>query len=271
MAVKVIVTDMDGTFLSDAKTYDRPRFLAQFAGLKERGIEFVVASGNQYYQLITFFPEIRDQISYVAENGALVYEHGQELFHGELTPHESQIVMGELRKDPRLNFVACGLESAWVSDKAPDAFIELMSKHYYRLKRISDYSEINDKLFKFSLNLPDEQIPQLVDALHISLEGVMKPVTSGFGFIDLIIPGLHKANGISRLLKRWDVSPQECVAIGDSGNDAEMLKLAKYSFAMGNAGEAIKAISRYETSDNNQNGALNVIQAVLDNAPPFND
>ncbi len=271
MAVKVIVTDMDGTFLSDAKTYDRPRFLAQFAGLKERGIEFVVASGNQYYQLITFFPEIRDQISYVAENGALVYEHGQELFHGELTPHESQIVMGELRKDPKLNFVACGLESAWVSDKAPDAFIELMSKHYYRLKRISDYSEINDKLFKFSLNLPDEQIPQLVDALHISLEGVMKPVTSGFGFIDLIIPGLHKANGISRLLKRWDISPQECVAIGDSGNDAEMLKLAKYSFAMGNAGEAIKAISRYKTSDNNQNGALNVIQAVLDNAPPFND
>jgi hydroxymethylpyrimidine pyrophosphatase-like HAD family hydrolase len=36
------------------------------------GIEFVVASGNQYYQLISFFPEIREQISFVAENGALV-------------------------------------------------------------------------------------------------------------------------------------------------------------------------------------------------------
>ena len=55
----------------------------------------------------------------------------------------------------------------------------------------------------------------------------MKPVTSGFGFVDLIIPGLHKANGISRLLKRWQLSPQQCVAIGDSGNDAEMLKLVK--------------------------------------------
>ncbi|STV50165.1 hydrolase [Klebsiella pneumoniae subsp. ozaenae] len=30
MTVKVIVTDMDGTFLNDAKQYDRPRFLAQF-------------------------------------------------------------------------------------------------------------------------------------------------------------------------------------------------------------------------------------------------
>ncbi|MDR8470467.1 sugar-phosphatase, partial [Acinetobacter baumannii] len=85
------------------------------------------------------------------------------------------------------------------------------------------------------LNLPDSEIPQLIDKLHVSLDGIMKPVTSGFGFVDLIIPGLHKANGISRLLKRWDLSPQQCVAIGDRGNDAEMLKLVKYAFAMGNA------------------------------------
>lgn len=97
----------------------------------------------------------------------------------------------------------------------------------------------------------------------------MKPVTSGFGFVDLIIPGLHKANGISRLLKRWKVSPQACVGIGDSGNDAEMLKLVKYSFAMGNAADSIKEVSRYTTDDNNHQGALNVIQSVLDAHSPF--
>ena len=53
MTVKVIVTDMDGTFLDDAKQYDRDRFQAQFEQLNARGIEFVVASGNQYYQLIS--------------------------------------------------------------------------------------------------------------------------------------------------------------------------------------------------------------------------
>ena len=30
MSVKLIAVDMDGTFLSDAKTYNRERFLAQF-------------------------------------------------------------------------------------------------------------------------------------------------------------------------------------------------------------------------------------------------
>lgn len=269
MGIKLIAVDMDGTFLSDQKTYNRERFLAQYQQMKTQGIRFAVASGNQYYQLISFFPELKDRISFVAENGALVFDRGEQIFHGELTRHESQIVIGELLKDKGLNFVACGLESAWVSDQAPEEFVALMSKHYHRLKRISDYREIDDVLFKFSLNLPDSDIPNLVDKLHVSLDGIMKPVTSGFGFVDLIIPGLHKANGISRLLKRWKISPQECVAIGDSGNDAEMLKLVKYSFAMGNAAESIKEISRYGTDDNNHQGALNVIQAVLDNHSPF--
>ena len=184
MTVKVIVTDMDGTFLDDAKQYDRDRFQAQFEQLKARDIEFVVASGNQYYQLISFFPALKDRISFVAENGALVFDRGEQIFHGELTRHESQIVIGELLKDKGLNFVACGLESAWVSDQAPEEFVALMSKHYHRLKRISDYRDIDDVLFKFSLNLPDSDIPNLVDKLHVSLDGIMKPVTSGFGFVD---------------------------------------------------------------------------------------
>lgn len=271
MTVKVIVTDMDGTFLDDAKQYDRARFMAQYQELKKREIEFVVASGNQYYQLISFFPELKDEISFVAENGALVFEHGEQLFHGELTRHESQTVMGELLKDKQLNFVACGLQSAYISENAPDAFVALMSKHYHRLKPVKDYHDIDDVLFKFSLNLPDRQIPMMIDTLHTALDGIMKPVTSGFGFIDLIIPGLHKASGISRLLKRWNLSPQNVVAIGDSGNDAEMLKMARYSFAMKNAADNIKALSRYSTDDNNHQGALNVIQAVLDKTAPFNE
>ncbi|STK73890.1 putative hydrolase [Escherichia coli] len=60
--------DMDGTFLNDAKTYNQPHFMAQYQELKKRGIKFVVASGNQYYQLISFFPELKDEISFVAEN-----------------------------------------------------------------------------------------------------------------------------------------------------------------------------------------------------------
>lgn len=54
--VKLVAVDMDGTFLDDGKNYNRARFQRQYAQLKARGIRFVVASGNQYYQLRSFFP-----------------------------------------------------------------------------------------------------------------------------------------------------------------------------------------------------------------------
>lgn len=56
MTIKMIAVDMDGTFLDDQKEYNRERFEKIFRQLQEKGIKFVVASGNQYFQLKSFFP-----------------------------------------------------------------------------------------------------------------------------------------------------------------------------------------------------------------------
>lgn len=81
MSIKLIAVGMDGTFLSDQKTYNRERFMAQYQQMKAQGIRFVVASGNQYYQLISFFPEI----AFVAENGGWVVSEGKDVLVMTLT------------------------------------------------------------------------------------------------------------------------------------------------------------------------------------------
>lgn len=40
--------------------------------MKAVDCQFVVASGNQYYQLRSLFPNYYDELSFVAENGAFV-------------------------------------------------------------------------------------------------------------------------------------------------------------------------------------------------------
>ena len=52
--IKLIATDMDGTFLDSDKRFD-PEFIDIFYKLKEKGIKFVIASGNQYYRLYQKF------------------------------------------------------------------------------------------------------------------------------------------------------------------------------------------------------------------------
>ncbi|CAD5487665.1 phosphatase [Escherichia coli] len=57
MSIKLIAVDMDGTFLSDQKTYNRERFMAQYQQMKAQGIRFVVA-GNDSNLLIVFYVQI---------------------------------------------------------------------------------------------------------------------------------------------------------------------------------------------------------------------
>ena len=49
------------------------------------------------------------------------------------------------------------------------------------------------------------------------------------------------------------------MVFGDGGNDIEMMKLAKYSFAMSNAPQAIKDIASYQAPSNQENGVLRVL------------
>ena len=44
--IKSIAVDMDGTFLNSSNDYNREEFLELFNKLKNKGVNFVVASGN---------------------------------------------------------------------------------------------------------------------------------------------------------------------------------------------------------------------------------
>lgn len=53
--IRAISVDMDGTFLDGNGEYDRARFERIYEELVKRDVKFIVASGNQYYQLKSFF------------------------------------------------------------------------------------------------------------------------------------------------------------------------------------------------------------------------
>ncbi|SUG56606.1 Protein ybjI [Salmonella enterica subsp. diarizonae] len=263
MSIKLIAVDMDGTFLSDQKTYNRDRFMAQYQQMKRKGIRFVVASGNQYYQLISFFPEIAHEIAFVAENGGWVVSEGKDVFNGELTKADFQTVVEHLLTRADVEIIACGKNSAYTLKQYDDALKTVAAMYYHRLEFVDNFNNINDVFFKFGLNITDERIPEVQAALHNAIGDIMVPVHTGYGSIDLIIPGVHKANGLRLLQQRWGIRDNEVVVFGDGGNDIEMLRQAGFSFAMSHASEAVAAAAKYRAGSNNQEGVLDIIDGVL--------
>ena len=95
------------------------------------------------------------------------------------------------------------------------------------------------------------------------IEQQVNIVSSGFGFIDLILPNKHKAFGLSFLQKKWGITDAEMLTIGDNYNDLQMVQQAGYGFAMANAVPALKQVAKYQTKSNDEEGVLDVIDWVL--------
>ncbi len=65
---------MDGTLLNE-KHEVTTEFFELFQKMQLRGIRFVAASGRQYPSMVSKLSPIKDQMSFISENGALIVEN----------------------------------------------------------------------------------------------------------------------------------------------------------------------------------------------------
>lgn len=269
MNVKVIAVDMDGTFLTSDNLYDEARFLRQFEQMKQQGIRFVVASGNQYYQLRSFFPEIHQELSFIAENGAYIVDQGVDSFVAKLADTDLALVLQAIAKYPEVQIVVCGKNSAYINENVADEYYKAMNFYYHRLQKVSHFDSFDDTIFKIYLHCSEDNFSLILSELKQKIGHIMTPVDCGHYGIDLIIPGINKAHGVKHLMRQWGIEEAETLAFGDSGNDYEMLEEATYSFAMDNAKPAIKEVSKYVIGSNNDGSVLEAIEWLLNGENMF--
>ncbi|KXT70884.1 Cof-type HAD-IIB family hydrolase [Streptococcus cristatus] len=265
MDIKVIATDMDGTFLNNQMDYDRAQFAQLFDKMQAKGIRFVAISGNQYYQIESFFEDYKSDITIVGENGAYFVENGHFLKSYTLPKEVVRSVLDYLAErhlDHEL--VLSGEKTAYMHAKSAPEAIAFFKKYHTKLQLVDTFAVLpDDQFLKFSFNTPEEVTYQIIDDLKALLGDMIDATTSGHGNIDIIGKGKNKGTALQKLLDRWQLSSDNLLAFGDGGNDHEMLALAGYSYAMDNAPEATKQVAKYIAPTNDENGVLSVIAHYL--------
>lgn len=231
--IKLFASDMDGTWLNSHQTYDHALFLKEFKLMQARNIKFVVASGNQFENLLSRFPETANQLYIIAENGALV-ARGRQILHTSGIDDQDRQIFLQLVEQLGYPTVVEGLQQAYIQRKDGPRFVQEMHKYFAKIKVVRDFRGINDLVMKFNLTVPEEKTIALVRALR-SKYPAQGFVAGSSDSVDMQTKGMNKAVGLQYLGKKLGISPREMVTFGDSGNDVGMLRYAGLSFATATA------------------------------------
>jgi len=264
--IKAIAVDMDGTFLNSNNDYDRKAFLELFKKLKAKEVRFVVASGNQYAQISSFFPEIWREITFVSENGGLVFEKGNLLIKNIIAKPIIQDTLTLLENTSyKVGIILCGVQSAYILKSENTDLKKEAAKYYFALKEIDSFQDLpDDEWVKIALQLEDKNAFSIIDLMNEKNNSQLKAVYSGHGSVDLIANEVNKGNTLKQLLNQREIKPEQFLAFGDSNNDLEMLELAGYSYSMANASEQVNQVAKYQAPSNDENGVISTINALFE-------
>ena len=272
MPIKMIATDMDGTLLDPRGELDLPRLTAVLDQLEERDIKFVIATGNEIQRMRLLLGDLTERITLIVANGARIFEKNEMLlgtfWQPDLIADTLAYFQGQERE---VHLVVTSTKGGFVQDGTDFPMIskimtEEMAVHFYkRMNFVPNLQEHPfEEVLKMSVMVDEAQAAEITHQINTAFAGRLSAVTSGYGAIDIIQEGLHKAWGLRQLMDRWQIKSKEIMAFGDSENDLEMLELADFSYAMENGDEKIKRIASRLAPANAEAGVLQVIEQYLE-------
>lgn len=264
-----IAIDLDGTLL-DSQTRLSERNRRALEGCIARGIPVIIATSRPARIFNRIFPDgLRKNCSVVIMNGAIAI--GNPPLSGyfkETLPVETlrEVLEFGRRVDPamRVTLEIDGYDFGvdWEIDYAmlwernsatPDMVLSIEEAMKRQPCKVAlggpgvavDLSTLATKLRKEFRNL--SVVPALIGNPLLNVTGM----------------NASKSEALRKLLTPHGISLADVLAFGDDLPDLDMLKACGISVSMANASPEVKAVCRYETASNNEDGVALVLEEML--------
>ncbi|OIK08640.1 hypothetical protein BIV60_25875 [Bacillus sp. MUM 116] len=248
MNYKVVILDIDGTILPHGKTISSATFDA-IQKLRDKNIKVVIATGRAPYFSNSIIQDTGVD-SMVFFNGANAYHEGKEIYKNAIEKEvlERVLLMSHDYQHP-LTFLA-GTHFT-VSDLSHPFVQEAYMHDSLKLELAPPQFWMEQDIYQLFLHcdLEDEvtyqmKIPELD----------FRRWTSGARTCDVNLSKSNKSVGVTKLLEKLGIAPDEAIAFGDGLNDIEMLSLVGMGVAMGSARDEVKQAANMVTLSAEEDG-----------------
>lgn len=248
-----VFIDIDSTLISRDFVVPK-RNLEAIARARAAGHAVFINTGRSWSNIPEALREQLEIDGYVAGNGAYLRLGDRELYRASF-PAQSMKAAAEFifsHRDYWLVFEGY-LRNYSVGNglRAPNEW-QIPVENLEEFLRLSAGDEI--QVLAMGPSMP----PAFTDLLG----DVMTVLPMGH-YADCAVKGRSKAIGLLEMLDIIGVSRENSIAIGDSGNDLEMLQCVGVGVAVGNADPAVKAQASLITASNVESGVAVAIEQLL--------
>lgn len=269
--VRMIATDLDGTFFNQRREINAPLFEHVLTQLAAREAHFVIATGNDLPLVNQVFGAFKGRFAYDINNGAQVLTANQETLHLASFDQPTLLsLVAAIEALPitwRHGIILNGRAHSYMLEKyrgRGDLYQDILW-YFKDLRYIPSVSASSrDTIMKVTFNCASREASALITYFNTYFGQVCHATTAGFGSIDLIPAGVNKATGLRYLLEETHLDPGEVMAFGDGLNDFEMLSLVGHPFAMPNGDPALLKQFPPALADNQHDGVLKTICHYLE-------
>lgn len=238
--IRLIASDLDGTLLKDGSQELNPELFDIIMKLKEKEIYFAAASGRHFQSIRDLFFPIKDEISYITENGSLTLHNGAIIAKGSIDRTLGQEIMKSIQAKKGCNVMLSTEQGLFVEDKDTRFLDFLTNTLKYEYQVTDNILAIPHDYLKIAVCNFDGT-DAFADHFHNLFSNLIDVVTSGNIWVDFIAPDANKGSSLLALLNHLGITREECIAFGDQFNDIEMLQVAGKGYAMTTCAKGVEA------------------------------
>jgi Cof subfamily protein (haloacid dehalogenase superfamily) len=130
---------------------------------------------------------------------------------------------------------------------------------------ISLESALKKASTKIVVSCQNRELSSLAEIISQKYTGLVSVVPSDKGtFLNIVSSKASKSIAIRKLIESQNITMDEVIAFGDEMLDADMLSSCGFPIAMANALPEIKALTQYQTANNDEDGVAIALEKMLD-------
>jgi Cof subfamily protein (haloacid dehalogenase superfamily) len=275
MSFRLLALDVDGTLLDPDGRLDAPARRA-VAAARAAGLEVVLCTGRRFRTALPLLRELELEGSVVVNNGAVVKDvaSGRTLHRAALSPARFRDALALLREagSPLVYVDTFELPTDFFAEAGAiphDFQREYLDDHGAQCVFVPDLRVAEEHgVIMLSLMADAATLAPVRARAHALLrDGITTHLIANKNYRGCILEVLSadsgKWNAVSRLARERGIRPEQIAAVGDDGNDAELLLRAGLGIAMGNAADEAKAAADLVVGSNAVGGVAEAVARVL--------